>query len=817
MIVARVIRHGVFFTASLLLIGPAVAAEADLAGIEYFEKHVRPLLVAKCYKCHAADTQKRGELVLDTKAGWEVGGESGETIAPGKPDESLLIEAVRYEGFEMPPDKQLSDKEIEILVEWVKMGAPDPRTEGGPAARKGIDIEEGRKYWAFQPPKKSSPPSVKKGEWPRSDIDRFLLAKQEAVGVVPVADADRLSLIRRVTFDLTGLPPTPDEVDDFVNDPAPPEKALQRVVDRLLASPRFGERWGRNWLDVARYGDSIGRNEMRYAWQYRDYVIKSINADKPFDQFIREQIAGDLMKAANDSQRDELIIATGFLALGNRNDGQRDEVVDEQIDCTTKAFMALTVACARCHDHKFDPIPTEDYYAMAGIFRSTLVKRGSTNKKVTPRPLAGGDANKYKTFNDKLDKFRRDMVRKKATAQRDRDRFLTALRSVENRYRGRDDDKPKPDLVRAQQQAQQAEKKFEQFLVSYNAAAEEINKLRPRMATAVTEEEKKKIADHVVYIRGDRTTRGDPVPRGFVQVATLDGSHLVQNKEQSGRLELAEWVANRENPLTARVIVNRAWHHLFGRGIVPTVDNFGAMGELPSHPELLDSLAVEFMDDGWSLKRLVRRIVLSRAYQLSTVGHTKNEDLDGDNRLVWRMNRRRLEAESIRDALLVFSGRLDLTPPAIGQSADPSYQRPEFDVPYRSVYLPVIREGGYDFFSAFDGPDTSIVVGRREVSTVPTQALYLLNSPLAMQESQRAAERLIASDDPDDAGRIDRAYRLAVGRPATDKEQQMVLAFLDRYPDLAKEEGKGFGDLRLQAWTQFCQALVASAEFQILN
>jgi hypothetical protein len=300
-------------------------------------------------------------------------------------------------------------------------------------------------------------------------------------------------------------------------------------------------------------------------------------------------------------------------------------------------------------------------------------------------------------------------------------------------------------------------------------------------------------------------------------VATLDGAHLVQNKEQSGRLELAQWVARRENPLTARVIANRAWHYLFGRGIVPTVDNFGAMGEPPSHPELLDYLAVEFMDDGWSLKRLVRRIVLSRAYQLSTERHPENEQRDGDNHLVWRMNRRRMEAESMRDALLSFSGRLELTPPALGQAVDPAYERPDFDVPFRSVYLPVMREGGYDFFDAFDGADASVVVGRREVSTVPTQALYLLNSPLVSQESRRAAERLLAMEDQDDAGRVDMAFRLAYSRPSTDAERDAVLAFLERYPELAKEEGKGFGDLPVQAWAQFCQALVASAEFQILN
>jgi hypothetical protein len=335
------------------------------------------------------------------------------------------------------------------------------------------------------------------------------------------------------------------------------------------------------------------------------------------------------------------------------------------------------------------------------------------------------------------------------------------------------------------------------------------------MACAVAEADR--IEDHQLYIRGDRSTRGDRVPRGFVQVCTVGESYLVEKKEQSGRIELANWISSRDNPLTGRVIVNRVWHHLFGAGIVPTVDNFGAMGEPPSHPELLDALAVQFMEDGWSVKRLIRRIMLSRSYQLSTRLRPENRDIDGDNRLIWRMNRRRLEAEVIRDAILAFSGRLELEPPAGGQFLNPSYQRVDFDIPYRGVYVPVMRGSGYDFFAAFDGADPSIVVGRREVSTVPTQALHLLNSPLVMNESQRAAERLLARDDLDDTQRVDWAYWLALSRPPTDEQRQWAMAFLEDYPAVMEEEGRKVTDPRLEAWTRFCQSLIASAEFQILD
>ncbi|MCA9267681.1 MAG: DUF1553 domain-containing protein [Planctomycetales bacterium] len=816
MITLKSFTRAVLLVVSLLcLAGPAIADEPSPDGLEFFEKHVRPLLASKCLKCHATDTKQQGELTLDTKAGWEMGGESGPSIVPGKPDESVLISAIRFDSLEMPPSKQLTDEEIDVFVKWVEMGAPDPRVDGGPAAAaQGIDIEKGRAYWAFQQPQKHAPPEVKNAAWPRSDIDRFVLAQQEAAGVSPVADADRRSLIRRATFDLTGLPPTREEVESFVNDASNDETALAKVVDRLLASPRFGERWGRHWLDVARFGETQTNVQLRYAWKYREYVIDAINADMPFDQFIREQIAGDLLPADDDAMRDRQVIATGFLALGDRNVGQIDEVVDEQIDCTTKAFMALTVSCARCHNHKFDPIPTEDYYAMAGIFRSTQVQRSGVKNKPAS-PLAGCDMEKQKAFQEKLEAFRTDTVRSFQTAKQNRDRADRELKTLQSRYRDKPSDEPRPDVQKAEQKLQETQQAFDKAQQAYDTAMSELQQLEQPVACAVAESAKP--ADQRVFIRGDRQDQGDIVPRGFVQVASAGGKHLIEDKKQSGRLELAHWIASSENPLTCRTAVNRVWQHLFGVGIVPTSDNFGSLGERPSHPELLDYLAVEFAEDGWSVKRLVRRIVLSRTYRLSTSGNSQNEELDGDNRLLWRMNRRRLDAESIRDAILTFSGRLQLEPPDAGQLANLAYQRPDFDDPHRSVYLPVLRTGGYEFFSAFDGSDPTIVVGRRDVSTVPTQVLYLLNSPLAIDESRRAAERLFEAEKMDDNGRVDLAYWLALSRAPDENERKAMLEFVDNFPALLKQEGKFVKDVPREAWAQACQALIASAEFQILN
>jgi hypothetical protein len=362
---------------------------------------------------------------------------------------------------------------------------------------------------------------------------------------------------------------------------------------------------------------------------------------------------------------------------------------------------------------------------------------------------------------------------------------------------------------------EQAENKLAQVIKEFESAERELQQLRQPVTCGVAEADK--IADQKLYIRGERSSQGDVIPRGFVQVVTCGGSHLVQDKEQSGRLELAEWIASRDNPLTARVLVNRVWHHLFGEGIVPTVDNFGAMGLPPSNPKLLDYLAVEFMDDGWSVKRLVRRIVLSRAYQLSSRGHPTNDQIDEDNRLVWRHNRRRLDAEAIRDSILAFSGGLDLEPPSNGQFVDLAYSSADYTIPNRSVYVPVMRQNGYDFFTSFDGADPSTVMGRRDVSLVPTQALYLLNSPLVLEESRRAAERLLGRDDLDDSGRIEWAYQLALSRGPTDAERQWTIEFLELFPEAMEKDGKSVSDAELETWTRLCQSLMASAEFQILE
>ena len=534
------------------------------------------------------------------------GGESGPAIVPGQPDESLLIRAIRYrdEDLQMPPKGKLPDAVVADFEAWIRMGAPDPRT-GPAAAPRGArrPISRKREFWSFRPPKKSAPPPVKRTDWPRGDIDRFLLAALEARGLAPVADAGRPRLLRRVTFDLSASRPTPEELDAFLADDSP--DAFAKVVDRLLASPRFGERWGRHWLDVARFAESSGKTNFSYpqAWRYRDWAIASFNADKPYDRFVREQIAGDLLPAGDDRERAEQIIATGFLALGSKahdaeNRGQFIlDVVDEQIEATTRAFLGLTVACARCHDHKMDPIPQRDYYALSGIFRSTQTCSGTLagvfpNFNASPLIELPPGANVPAAVPALTPEQRATMEQRLAALVRERNAIPPG---EANRDR----------LRRANSMLATLRHRL---LIDRPGGS-------PR-AFAMGVRERDECVDSPLYVRGELDQPGEVVPRGLVRLLCDDSSASIASG--SGRRELAEWLASPSNPLSARVIVNRVWLHLFGRGLVPTPDNFGAAGARPSHPELLDTLAVEFMSDGWSIKRLIRRIVLSRAYGLDS-------------------------------------------------------------------------------------------------------------------------------------------------------------------------------------------------------
>ena len=775
---------------------------------QFFETKIRPILTTQCGKCHSSTAEKlRGGLKLDGREALRLGGESGAVITPGDPDQSLLIRAIRYQDddLRMPPKKKLPDAVVADFETWVKMGAPDPRIEGvGINKKSSLNLAKAREFWSFQPPKQYDPPAVNRTDWPRGDIDRFVLAKIEARGLAPVADAHRTRLLRRVTFDLVGSPPTPEEIHAFERDDSP--EAFAKVVDRLLASPHFGERWGRHWLDVARFAESSGKTNFMYshAWRYRDWVIASFNADKPYDRFVREQIAGDLLPADNDRQRAEQIIATGFLALGGKahdaeNRGQFIlDVIDEQIEATTRAFLGLTVACARCHDHKLDPISQRDYYALSGIFRSTQTCSGTLagvfpNFNASPLIELPQDANVPVAIPPLTAEQRTALEAKIAAlvqergaippgeANRDRLRRVNSMLAT-SRYR---------------------------LLIDRPGGT-------PR-TFAMGVRERDDCVDSSFYIRGELDQPGEIVPRGLIRVLCDDANASIASG--SGRRELADWLASPVNPLTARVIVNRVWLHLFGRGLVSTPDNFGAAGAPPSHPELLDTLAVEFMNDGWSMKRLIRRIVLSRAYMLDSTYNFHHFQVDPDDALIWRMSKRRLEAEAIRDALLIVSGRMTIEPPVGSIAARTGEGLAMFlrvagqdaSDTHRSVYLPVIRDQVLESLALFDFADPSLVTGERSITTGPAQALYFMNGPFVAQQAEALAKRLLNFKEYD-IRRIDHAYQIVLARSPSAEERDRASQFLRDFA-----AGVSSVDTKSEAWTAFCQALFACAEFRYLD
>jgi hypothetical protein len=753
--------------------------------LDFFETKIRPVLVEHCYECHSSKADLlQGGLLLDTREGLRAGGDSGPAITPEAPAESLLLEALRYESFEMPPDGKLPDSIVADFEQWIEMGAPDPRAGSAAAPRPVVDVEAGREFWCFQPIRSHKPPAVENDAWPNGLIDRFLLAKLESQGLLPAADADRATWLRRVTFDLIGLPPTPDEIDAFANDVS--SNAFERVVDRLLASPHFGERWGRHWLDVARFAESSGGGRsiaFKDAWRYRDYVIEAFNRDKPLDEFITEQLAGDLLPHVSDAEERDHLVATGYLLLGAHNYEEQDksalemDVVDEQLDAISRGILGMTVACARCHDHKFDPIPTADYYALAGIFRSTHVLIHENVSKWTTRPLPGepADAAAIAAYEQSLAENEAKLVAARASKKpKDAKRVVI----LEKRIAG-------------------------------------LKKAGPPISSCMAVEEAGTIEDCKICIRGSVRHRGPAVPRGVLQVAT-HGEPPTMPPDSSGRRELAKWIVSTQNPLTARVYVNRVWHYLFGAGLVRTVDNFGTTGETASHPELLDDLAARFMADGWSTKRLVRELVLSRAYRMSTAHSDQAAAADPENRLLWRMNRRRLDAESIRDAMLVTAGKLDLriggpniSPEVLAKSSPttPAEYGYEFSDVRRSVYTPAFRNRMHDLFEVFDFADQNRAVGARNVTTSAPQALMMLNSPFVMELATAAADRALSDSSLSIEERIHRAFRETLGRAPTPKEFA-----------IAKDAVQSpLASSQTAAWAQLFQALFGSIDFRYLN
>ena len=864
---------------------PAPAADNEAAkseGQQLFEQTILPALTENCFACHSkTEDVTEGGLELDSAAGLRQGGDNGPILESHESD-SRLLKMLRHQDGElaMPPEERLSDEVIAAFEKWIQLGAPDTRKDTGLTAREER-ARAARQHWAFQPLAATELPGVKDAAWPRDKmIDTLVLAQIEAKGLKPVADASRATLIRRLSFDITGLPPTPEQIDAFQADDSP--QAVETLVDRLLASRQFGERWGRHWLDVVRYAESSGMEfnfTYPHAWPFRDYVYDSLNADKPYDQFLREQIAGDLLPAPEGethAQKEDRLIAPSILAFGPKRHnsggtGLNMDIADDQIDVVFKSTMGLTVACARCHDHKFDPIPTKDYYSLAGIFLSTKPLFGTIRQKYSNNPtelLAMGEDGEERhkaavEWDKKVSDAKTELAAvkeklKKATtaeeaAKKEKTDVEQLLAAVTDREKATDgesdpeaDAKSRADaetkLTKATEtlssaSAQVAELKKQ--VDASNANVESLKRNHPgRPQYAMTVHDREKPSDTKIAIRGQVGNRGEVAPRGFLSAVNVPNAAAV-NPEASGRLELAEWIASPENPITARVMVNRIWHHLFGRGIVPTVDNFGLIGKAPTHPELLDMLALRFIEDGWSVKRMIRAVVLSRAYQLSSTADANNMEIDPDNSVFWRASPRRLEAEAIRDAILAVSGQLNLER-RNGSSVTGLGDKLVRGIPLdklqpasndRSAYLPVVRDYVPEIFDLFDFPSPSLVTGRRAVTDVPAQALYLRNSKFIAEQSRLAATRLLAdTEGQTDADRLNLATRRALGRTVTEDEQQVALQMINRIreakdgekaaADESADEGKeteSQPDSTTQAWSAWFLTLYTTAEFRYLS
>ena len=772
--------------------GSRTGVAADSRG-EFFEKRIRPVLVESCYECHGPDTDVgEANLRLDSLAGMIRGGRSGPAIVRGDPDRSLLIHALNHDPTvtAMPPDDRLDRTTIAAFRHWIESGAAWPSEEIRdtplPSVTQGAEDRTPARstFWAFLPPRQPAIPEVGDRSWIRSPIDAFVLSRLESHGLAPAPPADRRTLIRRATYDLLGLPPTPSEVAAFLEDQT--TGAFGRVIDRLLASPRYGERWGRHWLDVARYSDSNGMDDnIAYAdaWRYRDYVISAFNGDKPFDRFVAEQLAGDLISSWQDPNRQESVIATTFLMLGAKMPSADDpikqqlDIVDEQLDATSRAFMALTITCARCHDHKFDPLSMRDYYGLAGIFRSTRSMLGyRVDSKFNLTALQGKSENKQ----------------------------LSVLETELDRH---DDALVNGNKLDMSQDQRTAHTTGKQRALEQMAA----------MPTAMAVEEGV-VADMSLLLRGNHLTPSKLVPRAVPAVIGR-GAGLFFGETESGRHQLVRWLIDPGHPLTSRVIVNRVWHWHYGRGIVPSVDNFGRLGARPDNQPLLDWLAVQFVNSGWSIKQLHRLLMDSNSYRMRVLDTGLGADRDPENRLLWQMNRRRLEAEEIRDSLLAVAGELDLSMGGsllpirnhkIMSTAEIQQCNAAHDEPRRTVYLPVIRSGLHDFLQTFDFPDPSAPTGIRNTTTVAPQALYMLNSPLVSRSARRLAEWLLEGARSTEA-RIERAYELLLSRTPTVGELERWRVFLDG-GSTSTRQAAGSGD-SLSQWESICRVLLSSNEF----
>ncbi len=786
----------------------------------FFETKIRPVLVEHCYECHSAHAETlQGGLRLDSRQAIRKGGESGPAVVPGDTEQSLILDALRYDTFEMPPQGKLPSRVAEDFRAWIQNGAFDPRdtTAERPTAR---DPAAASSFWAYAPVREPVLPQISDTSWPRTAIDRFVLSRLEAAGMAPHRDASSHTLVRRVYFDLIGLPPAARQIAEFQRDTS--ERGLAQLVDRLLASPRFGERWGRHWLDVARYAESTGGGRTRIlqdAWRYRDYVIDSLNADKPYNQFLTEQIAGDLLAYGSDRQRAEQLTATSFLALGPHNYELQNkllltmEIVDEQLTTIGRAILATSLACARCHDHKFDPIPTRDYYALAGILRSTKSVEHDNVSSFIERPLPVSSEHQMK-----LDRHAAEIARLKQDLKQAEDDLKATQADRAPGKNGTQSPENLPDGVDAPVAAesgkhldQAAHRDVKVRIRELKKSLAQLRKQAPQPPPRVMSVfEADDIGGCPVHIRGSVRDTGPMVPRGFVRAFGTAYRPAFSGRE-SGRRELAAWLVHPSNPLTARVMANRIWQHLVGDGIVSTPDDFGSTGARPTHPQLLDYLAASLVQGSWSVKRLIKRIMLSHVYQLDTDAEPGRR-IDPLNRLLWRMNRKRLEAEAMRDAILSVSGELDLK---MGGSLIAPSLESEFGYRFssrrRSVYVPVFRNTLHGLFEAFDFSNPNLVTGKRASSTLATQALYMMNSPFIIEHARAAAVRMLEQEDAMNHGqRIELAFQQILARPPTPAELRLAAAFVRRRQGDSREQ-------QLRNWAGLYQTLWSCIDFRYLE
>ncbi len=771
---------------------------------EFFERKIRPVLVEHCYECHSTTGKKiKGGLVLDSRAGVIKGGDTGAAITPGDPEASLLIQAIRHTDAELAmPKKRLPASVIADLETWVRMGAPDPRAEDTVAtaqAKTAIDWNKAREWWSFRPLKSPAVPAVKQKRWPLNDVDRFILARLEKENLKPAGDAEKRVLIRRATFDLIGLPPTPEEVDVFLKDKS--ASAFAKVVDRLLASPHYGERWGRYWLDVVRYADTAGDNSdfpIPQMHRYRDWVIGAFNRDLPYDQFVREQLAGDQLPGANTAETHERLIATGYIANARRFGSRVDDypqhlTIEDTIDNLGRAFLGLTINCARCHDHKFDPITAADYYALYGIFHSTRYpwpgieleqKQRDLVPLVEPGKLADADAAR-KAYDDE---------------KRRLDKSVQKLKDALKDKTGEEKKEWETKIKDAEQALKDFVKKGLPFELAYAVA------------------DAKKIENVALQQKGDPAKPGPVVPRRFLTV--LNGGEIPTSDKSSGRRQLAEWIVARDNPLAARVMANRIWLHHFGKGLVPTPNDFGKQGKPPTHPELLDWLASKFIASGWSVKEMHRVIMLSHTYQLASVRSEDAVARDVSNELLGSFPRQRLDAEAIRDTLLALGGNLDTTPagshPFPPQTEWKFTQHNPFKAVYeskrRSVYLMTQRIQRHPYLAIFDGADPAASTPVRTTSTTPLQALFLLNDQFVHEQSKEFAARVL-KDGKDETARLKRAYQLALSRSPELSELDGGKKFIATVREKLRADGMVENQIENEAWRAMARVIFRLNEF----